>query len=316
MAVKLVLAYLLDLLWGDPPAWPHPVRGLGRLIAALERPLRRIFPKAKEAGLALAGIVIFLSGAGAFALEFLAGRLHPALGFGVGVCLIYLAISVKDLADHAISVHQPLMAGDLPAARAALSRIVGRDTTELSEVDIIRATVETVAENTVDGVISPLFYAALGGATLAWIYKAANTLDSMVGYKNTRFREYGWGSARVDDLLNWVPARLSGVFLTLGAWCSGMNGAQCWRIFQRDGRHHPSPNAGFPEAAMSGALGVQLGGASSYAGCRVDKPRLGEPDKPLEPEVILGAVRLLYATSAVTVLLLGLLATGARFLLT
>ncbi len=309
--LELLLAYVLDLAVGDPPSWPHPVRGLGKLITALEEPLRRTCGDARTAGIALAGITAAGAGAGAAGVLLLAAGLHPLVGAAAGVALLYLALSVRDLARHAEAVHQRLAAGDLAAARQALALIVGRDTTALSEAEIIRATVETVAENTVDGVISPLFYGALGGPVLAWIYKAASTLDSMVGYKTPRYREFGWAGARLDDLLNWLPARLGGLWFTVGARLAGLDARGCWRICRRDGRKHPSPNAGFAEAAMSGALGLRLGGPSRYGGRLVAKPFLGDGGREPEPADIGRAVHLLHATGIVTVIsLAGLSALG------
>jgi len=316
VGLELLLAWGLDLWLGDPPTWPHPVRGLGWVINALEAPLRKIFPQARQAGIALAAIVVLVSVGLVLTLQCLASRIHPALGFICSVFLIYLALSVKDLADHAQAVYQPLVRGELPAARLALSRIVGRDTANLSEPEIIRATVETIAENTVDGIISPLVYAALGGPGLAWGYKAVNTLDSMVGYPWGRYQEYGWASARLDDVLNWLPARLGGVWLALAAMLIGLNGRRSWEVCWRDGRKHPSPNAGFPEAAMAGALGLQLGGLSSYGGQQVNKPSLGDDGRDPELGDIVQALRLLNAVSVLTVLGLTLLSVLINFMLT
>jgi len=299
--IELLLAYALDLLVGDPPHWPHPVRGLGKIIGGLEGPLRRLCPEARTGGIILAGITVAVAGGVTTVILKLAFGWHSWLGGAVSVVLLALALAVRDLAGHAQAVYDPLAAGDLNGARQALSRIVGRDTAALDEAEVIRATVESVAENTVDGVISPLFYGALGGPVLAWIYKAASTLDSMVGYTNERYREFGWAGARLDDLMNWLPARLSGIWFTMGAWLAGLEGKQCWRMFRRDGRKHLSPNAGFAEAAMSGALGLRLGGPGIYGGRVVDKPFLGDGVREPKPADIIQAVRLLYATSAVTV---------------
>jgi adenosylcobinamide-phosphate synthase len=302
MGVELLLAYLLDLTVGDPPHWPHPVRWLGRLITIMEPLLRRGFAEPWLAGLVLTGICLLAAAGGAAAVVFLASRLHPLLEFLVSVILIYWAISIKDLAAHARAVHLSLSDGNLAGAREALAKIVGRETSQLTEAGVIRATVETIAENTVDGVISPLFYAALGGPPLVWAFKAASTLDSMVGYKTEPYREFGWAGARLDDLFNWLPARLSVGLFTLAAWLTGLNWRQSWRICRRDGRRHASPNAGWPEAAVSGALGLRLGGPNIYHGELVEKPWIG--DGVWEPETadILKTIHLLYAVSALAVL--------------
>jgi len=302
MGVELLLAYLLDLTLGDPPHWPHPVRWLGRLITSMEAPIRRYFVNPRLAGLALTGSCLLAAAGGAAATVLLASRLHPLLGFLVSVVLIYWAISIKDLAAHARAVHLPLRAGNLGAAREALAKIVGRETSQLTEAGVIRATVETIAENTVDGVISPLFYAALGGPPLVWAFKAASTLDSMVGYKTGPYREFGWAGARLDDLLNWLPARLSAGFFTLAAWLTGLNWRQTWRVCWRDGRRHASPNAGWPEAAVSGALGLRLGGPNIYHGELVEKPWIGNGWREPEAADILKTIHLLYVISALTVL--------------
>ncbi len=312
MGAELLAAYLLDLILGDPPSWPHPVRWLGRLIVAWEAPLRRWCSSERLAGVLLtAGCVASAAGAAAL-LVWLATAGHPWLGFGMTVLLLYWAISVRDLADHAWAVYRPLQQGDLSAARQALSAIVGRETVQLDEAGVIRATVETIAENTVDGVLSPLFYAALGGAPLAWAFKAASTLDSMVGYTTPRYRQFGWAGARLDDLCNWLPARLSGVFFALAARCLGMDWRRTWRIFCRDGRKHASPNAGWPEAAMSGALGLRLGGPNVYHGRLVEKPWLGDPLRPPEPADIPRALRLLFTVSTLAALAFGALGLAVK----
>ena len=316
MAIELLLAYLLDLTLGDPPHWPHPVRWLGRLITGLEPPLRRHVSDARLAGLILAGLVLMAAAGGAAVTVVLLSRLHPLLGFLAGVILIYWAISVKDLADHARAVYQPLSRGNLPAARQALAQVVGRETSGLDEAGVIRATVETIAENTVDGVVSPLFYAALGGPALVWAFKAVSTLDSMIGYKTAAYREFGWAGAKLDDLFNWLPARLSCGLFTLAAWLTGLNWRQTWQICRRDGRRHASPNAGWPEAAVSGALGLRLGGPNIYHGEMVDKPWLGNDFREPETADILRAIHLLYAVSALAVFFFIFLALLVKIRLT
>jgi adenosylcobinamide-phosphate synthase len=316
MGVELPLAYLLDVTLGDPPNWPHPVRWLGRLITFLEAPLRRTFTDPRLAGLVLTGVCLIAAGGTAWGAVWLARHLHPLLGSLATVLLIYWAISIKDLADHARAVHQPLSQGDLAGARQALAKIVGRETSQLSEAGVIRATVETIAENTVDGVLSPLFYAAVGGPPLVWAFKAVSTLDSMVGYKSEPYRQFGWAGARLDDLLNWLPARLSGGLFTLAAGLLGLDWRQTWVICRRDGRRHASPNAGWPEAALSGALGLRLGGPNVYHGEVVNKPWLGDGWREPETVDILTAIRLLHIVSALAVIFLFFLALAAKILLT
>jgi adenosylcobinamide-phosphate synthase len=316
MGVELPLAYLLDVTLGDPPNWPHPVRWLGRLINFLEAPLRRTFPSPRLAGVVLAVICLSLAAGSAGLAISLGSLIHPFLGSLVTVVLIFWAISVKDLAEHARAVYRPLSQSKLPEARQALAQIVGRETSQLSEAGIIRATVETIAENTVDGVLSPLFYAALGGPPLAWAFKAVSTLDSMVGYKTEAYQEFGWAGARLDDLFNWAPARLSGGLFTLAAWLTGLDWRQAWQIFRRDGRCHASPNAGWSEAAVSGALGLRLGGPNFYHGELVDKPWLGDSLREPERADILNAIRLLYTISALGVFFFFFWALIIKILLT
>ncbi|MBJ6752552.1 adenosylcobinamide-phosphate synthase CbiB [Geomonas anaerohicana] len=305
-------AVLLDLALGDPRALPHPVVGIGELISSLEKPLRRMIPNARVAGVALLVITVGVSYVLAASLIYAAAQLAPAAGFVVSLYLAWVSLAARSLHLESAKVVRALQDGDLPAARVALSYIVGRETAELDEPEIIRGAVETVAENTGDGVIAPLFYLVLGGPALAIAYKAVNTLDSMVGYKNERYLEYGWASARFDDLANYLPARLTGLLMVLAAPLCGLNGGGAWRILRRDGRNHSSPNSGFPEAAAAGALGVRLGGANRYFGKIVEKPTIGDPVLPLSQASYAGVVRLMYGSEALLVAgwLLGVAVAG------
>lgn len=226
------------------------------------------------------------------------GAMHPMVGYIASIAGVYYSLSTRCLAEEANAVLQRLRQGDVPGARQRLSRIVGRDTECLEEQDIVRATLESVSENTVDGVIAPLFYASLGGAPLALAYKAINTLDSMIGYTDERYREIGWFSARLDDIANFIPARLSLLvipFATLLLDPSRALRSLCIGI--RDGHRSPSPNAGNPEACFAGALGIQLGGPSTYGGIRHDKPLLGDAERQIELDDIQRGVRLLWLSS-------------------
>jgi adenosylcobinamide-phosphate synthase len=196
------------------------------------------------------------------------------------VVLGYTTIAGRDLMDHALGVYQALRKGSLVSARAAVGRLVGRDTEALPEEEIVRATLESISENTSDGIVAPLVYLALGGPALAMAYKAVNTLDSMIGYRNERYRDFGWASARLDDVANWVPARLTAVAISVAAALRLGTGLASWRICWRDARHHPSPNSGWPEAAMAGALGVQFGGRNVYGGEAELRARLGDSITP------------------------------------
>lgn len=308
-AVTLVItSLLLDWLLGDPRWLPHPVVAIGRLVAALERVLRRFMANERSAGVLLLVLTVGVSVAAAWGLVLGAGFLHPAAGFAVEAFLGWTCLAARSLHDESGRVAEALARGDLPAARHALSLIVGRDTEALPEPEIWRGAVETVAENTSDGVIAPLFWLMVGGAPLAIAYKAVNTLDSMVGYKNERYLRFGWASARFDDLVNLVPARLTGVLMALAAPILGLSGRNAWRIMLRDGRNHSSPNSGIPEAAAAGALGVQLGGTNRYFGKPVAKPTIGDPLKPLDAAAWRGAVRLMYGSEGLILLFLGVFA--------
>ncbi len=274
----LLGAIVLDLAIGDPRGLPHPVVAMGRLIDALERRWNRGSPRARRfKGFLLTGCVVGLVYVVTWGLLALLARLHPWLGWCGELLLLASALAIKGLRDAAFAVAGPLAGGDLDAARRAVSMIVGRDTQALDEAGITRATVETVAENTVDGITAPLFWALLGGAPLALAYKAVNTLDSMVGHRNERYADFGFASARLDDLANWVPARLTALSMWLAALAMPKARARgalagTWR----DAPGHPSPNAGWPEAMMAHLLGVQLGGVNVYGGQVSERARMGD----------------------------------------
>jgi adenosylcobinamide-phosphate synthase len=290
----VLAAVLLDLFLGDPRWLPHPVVAIGRLVTVLERILRRLTRDERAGGvLLLVTTVAIVCGAAVAALE-AAYAASPRLGFAVAVILSWTCLAARSLHSESRLVADALARGDLAEARRSLSFIVGRDTAGLDEQEIWRATVETVAENTSDGVVAPLFYLILGGPPLALAYKAVNTLDSMVGYRNERYLRFGWASARCDDLLNLVPARLTGLLMTASAPLFGLPAREAWRIMRRDGRNHSSPNSGIPEAAAAGALGVRLGGTNFYGGVPVPKPAIGDGRKPLSHSAWQGAVRLMY----------------------
>ncbi|HEY5976061.1 MAG TPA: adenosylcobinamide-phosphate synthase CbiB, partial [Geobacteraceae bacterium] len=266
-----------------------------------ERWLRWLVPSERLAGVLLLVLTVGASVACGWGLLALAARLHPVAGTVAAVLLGWTCLAARSLHRESGLVAAALGRGDLAAARQSLSYIVGRDTAQLEEPEVWRGAVETVAENSSDGVIAPLFCLMLGGPVLALAYKAANTLDSMVGYKNDRYLKFGWASARFDDLLNLVPARLTGLLMVLAASLSGLSLPGAWRIMRRDGRNHSSPNSGIPEAAAAGALGVQLGGASVYFGTTVVKPTIGEPLRSLDRRAWQGAVRLMYGAELLLV---------------
>ena len=296
----LFSAYILELILGDPQWFPHPVRIIGRLISFLEHFFRRLGSSPlglKVFGILLVVVVLSITWFTTYYLIRLTGDLFWAAGIACSVFLGYTTLATRDLHVETRKVLQALAGGDIPRARKELSFLVGRDTAHLDEPEILRALVETIAENTSDGVIAPLFYLALGGPPLALTYKAINTLDSMVGYKNERYRNLGWASAKLDDAANFIPARLSGLiivlssFLLRGPWRNSLG------ILWRDRRKHESPNSAWPEAAMAGALGVQLGGLNSYFGQPSLKPFIGDRKKKIDLTDVRESWKILYLSS-------------------
>lgn len=303
----LICGFALDALFGDPYRMPHIIRLIGKLIAWAERMLRAVFPATprgeRTAGVVLVAVVVGLSCGMSMLALWLAGLVSPWLAFAVESFVCYQMIAAKQLRIEAGRVYDALQNDGLAAARTAVSMIVGRDTAALDEAGVTRAAVETVAENTSDGVVAPLLFMALGGAPAGVLYKAVNTMDSMVGYVNDRYRFFGTAAARLDDVLNWMPARLTGALMCLVAPLVGLDGRGAWCIFLRDRLRHASPNSAHPEAACAGALGVQLAGPASYFGVLHDKPTIGDATRPIEPGDIVRANRLLTATSIASLLL-------------
>ncbi|MBB6283270.1 adenosylcobinamide-phosphate synthase CbiB [Geobacillus subterraneus] len=299
--VALTLALFLDALFGDPRWLPHPVRGMGALIAYFDRRWNQGSDRRAKGVAAVAAVLAIVYGLSALIVH-IGYALSVYIGAAVEAVLIFTAIATKSLAEAAEDVRRPLEAGDLPAARRALSMIVGRDTERLDEAGITRACVETVAENTSDGVTAPLFYAAIGGAPLALLYRAVNTCDSMIGYKNEKYREFGWAAARLDDVLNYIPARLTALVMVFAY--GGRRLRRSLAVLFRDARRHPSPNSGWLEAAMAGLLGVQLGGTNTYGGIVSERPTLGDPDVSLRSVHIRRAVSIMAGTVFTFTLLL------------
>lgn len=303
----IACGFFLDLLLGDPTWLLHPVVLMGKAIVGLERVFRRIFP-ATPAGLHLGGTLLaVLLPVGTLAITWSivlgASYLHPALGFGVQALWCWQALAVKGLAQESRRVYTALTTDSLSAARKAVSRIVGRDTEALTSEGVTRAAVETVAENFADGVLAPLFYMTIGGAPLALAYKAVNTMDSMIGYKNERYLQFGRAAAKLDDGANYLPARLAALLWIAAASLVGQDAKGAFRIWRRDRRNHPSPNSAQTESACAGALGIQLAGPAWYFGMLHEKPTIGDNCRLVEPEDILRANRALYAASILALLL-------------
>ncbi|MGN8896131.1 adenosylcobinamide-phosphate synthase CbiB [Flavonifractor sp. HCP28S3_F3] len=305
--LALLIGFCLDLLLGDPHWAPHPVRAIGALIAGLEKGLRRLFPKLPAGEMTGGVVLVVLTLAiptGLTVLLLWACRLvSPWLALAVESLLSYQLLATKSLAAESRKVYDALKTGDLDKARYAVSMIVGRDTASLDEAGVARAAVETVAENASDGVIAPLIFLAIGGAPLGMFYKAANTMDSMVGYKNDKYLYFGRAAAKFDDILNFFPARIAGVLMCLGSAAAGYDGKNAWRVFKRDRKNHKSPNSAHTEAACAGALQLRLAGPNFYFGKLVEKPYIGDDQRPIEPLDILRSGRILYATAFFALLL-------------
>lgn len=299
--LALTIGFVLDLLFGDPRWLYHPVRAIGFLITIGEKGFRKVFSKSERgeltAGMFFTVFVIFLSAGIPFLLLRLASRVSFWLFFGLTVFWDYQLLAARSLKAESMKVYDSLREGDLIKARHAVSMIVGRDTKRLDEEGVAKAAVETVAENTSDGVIAPMLFLALGGPVLGFFYKSVNTLDSMVGYKNDTYLYFGRFSAKLDDVVNWVPARVSGFLMVLASFLPGFSMEQAWRIYRRDRRNHASPNSAHTEAAAAGALGVRLAGNAYYFGKLYEKPSIGDPLRDIEYEDIPRVNRLMYATS-------------------
>ena len=311
MACILAAAFLLDCLLGDPRWLPHPICLLGKLIAGTEKGMRRLIKNQFFGGLLLVIVVITVSTAVPWAILILVGMINPWLETVLQVWFCYQILAMKSLRTESMRVYTPLKAGDLPLARKYLSWIVGRETDPLDEEGVAKAAVETVAENTSDGVVAPLIFMAIGGAPLGFLYKAINTMDSMIGYKNDKYIRFGRAAARLDDADNFIPARLSALLMILAAYILRFDGGNARRIYWRDRRNHKSPNRAQTESVCAGALHIQLAGPAVYFGKLVEKPTIGDRDRSTTAEDICLANRLMIGTSVLAVLLM----IGLRLLL-
>ena len=310
MTVWAVLGgFVLDALFGDPAWLPHPVVYMGKAISKLEKFLRPRLPQTPQGELLGGAIVAFCLPVGTFLFTGLvcwgAARLHPLLRLAVQMFWCAQALAARGLVQESTNVYKELKKPDLPGARKAVSRIVGRDTAELTAEGVTKAAVETVAENASDGVIAPLLYMLLGGAPLALTYKAINTMDSMLGYKNEKYLYFGRVPAKLDDVANYIPSRLAGLLWVAAAAVTGNSAKGAWKIWRRDRRRHASPNSAQTESACAGALGVQLAGPAYYFGQYYPKLTIGDALRPIEPEDILRANQMMYAES-ILALVIGL----------
>lgn len=305
-ALSVIAGFVLDCLLGDPLGALHPVALIGKMIAFLEKKLRGRFPDTpkgqRSAGALMALLVVLLGTLGGAVPLALAWLVHPWAYFLVSSFLCWQCFAARCLMTEAKKVTAALNGEGLEAGRRQVATLVGRDTENLTRTQVIKATVETVAENTSDGVIAPLFWMALGGAAGGLFYKSINTMDSMVGYKNERYLHFGRFAARLDDAVNYIPSRLSALAMIAGAFVLKMDGSNAFRIWKRDRRKHASPNSAQTESACAGALHIQLGGSASYFGRIVEKPTIGDPDRTPEDEDVDRACRLMYGTSFLLVI--------------
>ena len=306
-----ITGFLLDFIFGDPVWLYHPVRVIGNFISFGEKTLRKIFRKTPGGELAAGAVLWFLTAGLSFLIPFavLAGAqmLHPVLRFLIESFWCYQILAARCLVNESGKVYDRLKENDLPGARKAVSMIVGRDTENLTVEGVTKAAVETVAENTSDGVTAPLLFLILGGTPLGFLYKAVNTMDSMLGYKNEKYLYFGRFPARMDDVFNYIPSRTTALFMIAAAFLTGMDGKNAWKIYLRDRRKHASPNAAQTEAVCAGALRVRLAGDAVYFGRLYKKEYLGDSLRPIEAEDIRRAGRLMYVTAVLMLIIFGVL---------
>ncbi|WP_250228073.1 adenosylcobinamide-phosphate synthase CbiB [Anaeropeptidivorans aminofermentans] len=303
--------FLLDMLFGDPKWLYHPVIAIGKLISFMERGLRKLFPKDSKgelaAGFFLAVLVPLISWGTAFFILFIAKRINLYLYYGIEIFMCFQIFAMKSLKNESMNVYEKVQAKDFEGARTAVGRIVGRDTKNLDFKGITKAAVETVAENLCDGVTAPMFFIFIGGAPLGFFYKAVNTMDSMVGYKNEKYFYFGKVAARLDDVMNFIPSRLSAFMIIASAFMLNMDYKNAWKVFKKDRLNHKSPNSAQTESAAAGALRVELAGNAYYFGELYEKPTIGKALKEIEPEDIPSVNKLLYASSILFLLMLSIL---------
>ena len=303
----LLLGFLLDCLLGDPQGFPHPIVAIGKLIAWLEKRLRRLFPGTKAGELAAGAVLWILTVGVSFLVPYgllrLAGRVSPWLHLALQSVFCWQILAARSLQTESMKVYTALKTGTLADARRAVSMIVGRDTQQLDADAVARAAVETVAENCSDGVIAPMLFFALGGGPLAFVYKAVNTMDSMLGYKNDRYLYFGRVAARIDDVANYIPARITGIIFVVSAFILRLNTTNSWKMLRRDASKHPSPNGGWAEASVAGALEIRLGGYNFYFGRETFRAYMGEPLQEMGPQHIMTCIQMMYTATILFLLL-------------
>ncbi|KDR96505.1 adenosylcobinamide-phosphate synthase [Peptoclostridium litorale DSM 5388] len=298
----IIVAAAMDFILGDPHSWPHPIIYIGRMISAYEKLVRRVFPnRLRLGGFLLAGFSVVTVAAAVSLLLHAAGMLGSWAVVTLLTYLLYTSLAAKCLKDEALKVYRSLLEGDIQKSRKLLSYLVGRDTSSLKPHEVTRAVVETVAENTIDGVLAPMFWIVAGALVgypvqFVFIYKTVNTLDSMVGYIQEPYREIGFASAKLDDVLNYIPARIGSVLMVVAGGIAGFDASSGMRIMIRDRKNHKSPNCAYPEAAAAGLMNIRLGGTNTYFGETVYKPTIGDTKTEIVPNHIRGACRILYAS--------------------
>ncbi|MBQ5331914.1 MAG: cobalamin biosynthesis protein CobD [Oscillospiraceae bacterium] len=297
--LPILIGFTLDIFIGDPHSLPHPVRLIGWLISKLENFFRNKIGDEKKAGTLLCVSVLIISTLIPALILFICYRINLVLGIIIESILCYYLIAARSLRDESMKVYKAIEKEDTESARLSLSMIVGRDTNVLDRDGMIRATVETVAENTSDGVTAPLFYMAIGGASLGFFYKAANTMDSMIGYKNEKYLNFGRTAAKLDDILNFIPSRFTALLMIISAFMLGLDGDGAFRIWKRDRLNHSSPNSAQTEAAAAGALGIVLGGDAYYGGKLCEKPYIGDASRYIENDDIVKVNRLMYVSGGI-----------------
>ena len=309
--IAIVAGFILDLIFGDPHSLPHPICLIGNFISFLERNLRKIFGFSNNGLLFGGGVLVLIVISTCFALPYallyLAGMVNPWLAFALETLMFYQIFATKCLRDESMKVYYALQKGDLDEARLMLSWIVGRDTKNLSEAEVTKGAVETIAENTADGIIAPMFYMFLGGAPLAFLYKGINTMDSMVGYKNEKYLYFGRCAAKLDDVANFIPARITGLLMIGAAYFLNLDVQGAWKTFWRDRYNHLSPNSAMTESVAAGALNIQLGGGHFYFGKWVHKDTIGDDIRPVKAEDIVATNNLLYMTAILSLILFTLI---------
>jgi len=305
-AFEVSAAYVVDLIFGDPHGYPHPIKLIGRTISFFEEKFLQEADsswKQRFLGGVLVVMIVFGAGISTWAIIRITGWVHPVLSFITAIFFAYTTLATRNLYDEVGKVIRTLEQGNLSRARKEVGFLVSRDMDHLDEKEICRALIETVSENTSDGIVAPLFYLAIGGPPLAMAYKALNTLDSMVGYKNDRCRFFGWASARADDLANFIPARITAFLFILSSFILRKDWKSSGRVAWRDGRKNVSPNSGYPEAAVAGALGIQLGGENFYFGIPQEKPLIGEPKKSIHLKEVKESLYLMIVVSLIAVII-------------